>query len=193
MSTGLGVLIGVGAVAFLVLTYIIVTYNRFVTLRAHMRDAWAGIEVELKRRYDLIPNLVATVKGYAAHESETLERVTALRNQALASTGSPAQQSSDESALLTGLRGLFAVVENYPELKADQGFRDLQSELVNTEDRLAATRRFYNGNVRELNELAEQFPSNLVANTFGIGRAEFFEIDDESERAVPRVGMNAPG
>jgi len=193
MSTGLGVLIGVGAVAFLVLTYIIVTYNRFVTLRAHIRDAWAGIEVELKRRYDLIPNLVATVKGYAAHESETLERVTALRNQALASTGSPAQQSSDESALLTGLRGLFAVVENYPELKADQGFRDLQSELVNTEDRLAATRRFYNGNVRELNELAEQFPSNLVANTFGIGRAEFFEIDDESERAVPRVGMNAPG
>lgn len=193
MSTGLGVLIGIGAVAFLVLTYIIVTYNRFVTLRAHMRDAWAGIEVELKRRYDLIPNLIATVKGYAAHESETLERVTALRNQALASTGSPAQQSSDESALLTGLRGLFAVVENYPELKADQGFRDLQSELVNTEDRLAATRRFYNGNVRELNELAEQFPSNLVANTFGIGRAEFFEIDDESERAVPRVGMNAPG
>ena len=193
MSTGLGVLIGIGAVAFLVLTYIIVTYNRFVTLRAHIRDAWAGIEVELKRRYDLIPNLVATVKGYAAHESETLERVTALRNQALASTGSPAQQSSDESALLTGLRGLFAVVENYPELKADQGFRDLQSELVNTEDRLAATRRFYNGNVRELNELAEQFPSNLVANTFGIGRAEFFEIDDESERAVPRVGMNAPG
>jgi len=189
MNVGVVVLGAVGAFALLVVVYVVATYNRFVTLRAHMRDSWAGIEVEMKRRYDLIPSLVSTVKGYAAHERETLERVTELRNAALASTGSPAQQSADERALVAGLNGLFAVAEKYPELEADGMFRDLHTELVNTEDRLAATRRFYNGNVRELNELAERFPSNLVAGVFGVGRAEYFEVEDEREREAVGVTL----
>lgn len=180
-----------GALTLLAIVYTLVTYNRFVSLRAHRRDSWAGIQVELKRRYDLIPNLVETVKGYAAHERETLERVVELRRRAAESHGTPAQQSADELALVSGLRSLFVVAEKYPDLKADRLFRDLQSELVNTEDRLAATRRFYNGNVRELNELAQQFPSNLVAQAFKIETAEYFELDDDKERAVPRLEWRA--
>jgi len=187
MNPGALFIVILGGFAILALLYAVLTYNRFVTLRAHMRDSWAGIQVELKRRYDLIPNLVQTVRGYAAHEREALETVTRLRNQAAESHGTPAQQSGDELALTAGLRQLFAVAENYPDLKADRLFRELQAELVNTEDRLAATRRFYNGNVRELNELAQQFPSNLVASLTGISQAEYFELDDDRERAVPRL------
>ncbi len=189
MSGGMVVLIVVGVVALLPLVYGVVIFNRLVSLRAHIRDSWAGVQVELKRRYDLIPNLVQTVKGYARHEREVLERVVELRNRAAANEGSASGQSADEIALNAGLRRVFALAEDYPQLKADRMFRDLQGELVNTEDRLAATRRFYNGNVRELNELVQQFPSSLVARMGGFERWEYFELDDEQERAVPRVGM----
>lgn len=186
MSPGTVVLLVVGSVALLALIWFIATYNRFVRLGQHIKDSWAGIDVELKRRYDLIPNLVATVKGYAAHEREVLERVIELRNRAAASHGSAESQAADESSLMLGLKSLFAVAEAYPSLKADRNFLALQQELANTEDRIAAARRFYNGNVRDLNALRAQFPTSLVAGWAKVEPATFFELSSEAERVVPR-------
>lgn len=183
-------LVVVGVVVLVPLVYVGVIFNRLVALRAYIRNAWSQIQVEMKRRYDLIPNLVEVVKGYAAHERETLERVTELRNRAAANEGAVASQSSDERALEGGLRRLFAVAEAYPDLKADRSFRELQTELVNTEDRLAAARRFYNGNVRDMNQLVGQFPSGLVARVFGFGVREYFQLE-EGEGAVPTVEMGS--
>ena len=179
----------VGVVGVVVVVYVVLTFNRFVSLRAYARDAWAGIQVELKRRYELIPNLVETVKGYAAHEKDLLARVIELRNRALANTGSPASQSGDEIALESGVRSVVALAEAYPDLKADRMFRDLHTELVNTEDRIAATRRFYNGNVREMNELIGQFPSSLIAGMFGFTTLEYFELEHEREAGPVRVDL----
>ncbi len=179
----------VGVVTAIPVIWLIAIYNRFVRLRQFIRDSWAGIDVELKRRYDLIPNLVETVKAYASHEKETLENVVRLRNQAAASNGSPQSQSRDEQALLMGLGALFARVEAYPQLKADANFKQLQQELAVTEDRLAAARRFYNGNVRDMNQMCAAFPTNVVAGVFGFKPAGYFELSDESERVVPRVGL----
>jgi len=176
-----------GSIALIVLIYLVATFNRLVSIRAYARDAWAGIQVELKRRYELIPNLVETVKGYAAHEKDLLARVVELRNRALANTGSPMSQSGDENALMAGVRSVVALAEAYPDLKADAMFRELHAELVNTEDRIAATRRFYNGNVREMNQLVGQFPSNLIAGMFGFSTLEYFELDDRREAEAPRV------
>lgn len=181
-------LIIVAALALLALIWVIVNYNRFARLRQHIRESWSDIDVELKRRYELIPNLVRTVKGYAGHEREVLEEVTALRDRAAASLGSAASQAADETALLLGLKKLFAVVEAYPDLKADAGFLALQKELANTEDRIAASRRFYNANTREMNQLCETFPTNLLAGMFGFTSGDYFELDSEAERAVPRAG-----
>ena len=178
---------GIGLVVCL---WVIVTFNRFVSLMAYVRNSWAEIQVELKRRYELIPNLVQTVKGYAAHEQDVLARVVELRNRALANTGSPMSQSGDEAALVAGLRSVMALAEAYPDLKADTMFRELHTELVDTEDRIAATRRFYNGNVRELNELARQFPSSIVAAWFGFRPAEYFELDDAREGAPVAVDLS---
>jgi len=175
----------IGVVA-LVLLYGVGTYNTLVRLRQHVRESWSAIDTELKRRYDLIPNLVETVRGYASHERETLEAVIEARTTAVASTGSPEQQALDENVLVGALRQLFAVVEAYPELKANENFLRLQNELTVTEDRIQAARRFYNGNVRDLNTRIEVFPSNLIASTFGFRPETFFEIDD-AERAVPQV------
>lgn len=172
------------------LIYVLTIYNRLVSIRAHMRESWADVDVELKRRYDLIPNLVKTVKAYAAHERETLERVTALRNKACANHGDRGGQSQDEQMLVDALRQVFIIVENYPQLKADRNFRDLQAQLANTEDRIAAARRFFNGNVRELNQLVEMFPSKLVAAIFGFSREQYFQIDDDRQRAVPKVTLH---
>jgi len=177
-----------GAVA-LVLFWGIGMYNSLIRTRQHVKESWSAIDTELKRRYDLIPNLVETVKGYAAHESETLEAVVQARNNAVASTGSPGQQAQDENMLVGALRQLFAVVEAYPDLKANEGFLHMQQELTVTEDRIQASRRFYNANVRELNTKIEVFPSNMIASMFGISQAEFFEIEDAAQRETPTVNF----
>ena len=164
----------------------VVQYNQLIGLRNHIAEAWSGVDTELKRRYDLIPNLVATVKGYAAHERETLERVVELRHRCLTSTGRPADQARDENQLVDALKHLLAVVEKYPVLKADQHFTKLQQELINTENRIQAMRRFYNGNVRDYRNKCERFPSNLVASTFGFQSRDFFSVHP-SVREVPDV------
>ena len=177
----------VGAIFLLPLVWLIASYNRFVGVRQHISESWSDIDVELKRRYDLIPNLVETVKGFATHERSVLEEVVRLRNRALENHGSAAEQAVDESALAIGLKRLFVVAEAYPQLRSDAHFLALQQELANTEDRLAAARRFFNANVRELNQLCESFPTNLIANTFGFARSSYFELASEAERVVPRV------
>src|SRR5881397_2262015 len=169
----------------------IASYNRFVSQRNQIRDAWANIDTELRRRYDLIPNLVETVKGYAAHEREVFEEVARTRSAAAGTTGqSPAAQAAAEGPFVAALGRLFAVAENYPQLKANQNFLALQSELSNTEDRIQAARRFYNANVQDYNRRVQSFPSAFVARWFGFKEEEFFEIP-EAERAVvgvaPRV------
>jgi LemA protein len=156
-----------GVIVLVPLIYVVATYNTLVALRNHIRDAWGNVDTELKRRYDLIPNLVATVKGYAAHENQVLERVTQLRVQCLASVGRPD-------------------VENYPQLKADQNFLQLQRELVNTEDRIQAARRFYNGNVRDYRNKCQTFPSSLVAGAFGFESQDYFHVPP-SVREVPNA------
>lgn len=183
------VLIIGGVIAFVVGLWFLLTYNRLVRLRLHLRESWSDIDVQLKRRYDLIPNLVETVKGYAKHEREVLEEVTALRNRAIDNEGSAASQAVDESAMLLGLKKLFVRVEAYPELKADAHFLALQKELALTEDRIAASRRFFNANVREMRQLCEAIPTNVVASIFGFEGGDFFELDSDAERVVPRVEL----
>jgi LemA protein len=167
----------------------IASYNRFVSQRNLVRDAWANIDTELRRRYDLIPNLVETVKGYASHEREVFENVTKARAMATAATGSPAEQAAAEGPLVAALRQLFAVAENYPDLKANQNFLALQSELSNTEDRLQTARRFYNSNVRDYNRRLQSFPSKLIAGWFGFKEEQFFEVDEalRGDAGVPHV------
>ncbi|RIK76377.1 MAG: hypothetical protein DCC67_14020 [Planctomycetota bacterium] len=170
-------------------------YNRLAKTRQHLRESWSNIDVELKRRYDLIPNLVETVQGYAAHERAVLDEVVRLRNRAAANNGPAAEQAVDETALAIGMKQLFAVVENYPQLRADAHFLALQEELALTEDRLAAARRFFNGNVRDMNQLCDSFPTNIVADTFGFERGSYFELSSDAERVVPRASVQsvAPG
>lgn len=183
------VLIVPGIILFVILVWFIGTYNGMVRLRNHTHESWSGIDTELKRRYELIPNLVSTVKGYTQHEKEVLEKVVEARTKAVASTGSPQVQAQDENALVGALRSLLAVVEGYPDLKASTNYLRLQEELVNTEDRIQAARRFYNANVRDFNNRTEVFPSNLVASMFGFVREEFFEIESACERSVPEVSI----
>lgn len=168
------------------LLWVAVQYNSLVNLRNYVANAWANIETELKRRYDLIPNLVETVKGYAAHERATLERVVELRHRCAANHGPVAAQSADEAGLVAALQQLLVVVENYPQLKSDANFRALQTELINTENRIQAARRFYNGNVRDLRNRCETFPSNLVARAFGFAAGDFFSVPP-SVKEVPNV------
>jgi len=184
------VYIVLGIVA-LILIWVIAMYNRLVRLRQHVRESWSAIDTELKRRYDLIPNLVETVRGYASHERETLERVVEARNNAVASTGSPADQAADENVLVGALRQIFALAESYPDLKASENFSRLQAELANTEDRIQAARRFYNANVRDLNTRTEVFPSNIIAGSFGFVHEEYFEIEDAAMRQAPQVSFTA--
>jgi len=194
MSPLILVLVVIGSAALLIaliaLLWGVGIYNKLVGLRQHLKDSWSGVDVELKRRYDLIPNLVETVKGYAKHESETLESVIAARNTAVASTGSPAQQAKDEGALIGAMRQLSVVVERYPELKADTQFINLQGELAETENRIAYTRRLYNGNVREMNNAVQTFPSNIIAGMFSFKSAEYFEIEDAAVREAPKVSFS---
>ncbi len=180
-------LIIVAAIVLIPVIWLIANYNRFARLRQHIKESWSDIDVELKRRYDLIPNLVNTVRGYAAHEKDVLAKVIELRNKAANNQDAASSQAVDESALMIGMKQLFAVVERYPQLKADANFLALQKELASTEDRIAAARRFFNGNVREMNQLCQTFPSNVVASMFGFQSGSFFELSSEAERVVPRV------
>ena len=174
------------AVVVLVGLYGVKIYNGLVSLRTRVEEAWSDIQVQMKRRYDLIPNLVETVKGYASHERETLEAVVQARNAAVAQNGSPEQQAAADRAVTGALGKLFALAEAYPELKADQNFRALQDELVATEEKLGSSRRFYNGSVRDLNVTVEQFPSNLIAGFFKFGKAQFFELDEDERAAASK-------
>jgi LemA protein len=179
-----------GAAALIPVAWVVITYNRFVSLRQHIRESWAGIDVELKRRYDLIPALVETVKGYAQHERGVLERVAELRGKAAGTHISAAEHAADESALMREVGKLLTLVEAYPALKADKHFLELQKELAMTEDRIAAARRFYNGNVRDFARLRATFPSNLVASMLGVEEPpSYFELAQDAERVVPRVGF----
>ena len=164
-------------------------YNRLVRCRNHCDEAWSNVDTELKRRYDLIPNLVECVRGYAKYERELLEKLTRLREECVANTGSPASQAASENKLVGALTALYARVENYPDLKASQNYLQLQEELVNTEDRIQAARRFYNGNVRTLNNLVQMFPSSLIASSGGFQSAEFFEIESVAMRQPVAVRM----
>ncbi len=169
--------------------FLIATYNRLVTLRQRLREAWSDIDVQLKRRHDLIPNLIETVKGYAAHERTVFENVTNARAAAIAAgqTGTPEQRAAAENQLTVALRSIFAVAENYPQLQAVQEFKDLSENLTATEDKIAFARRFYNGNVRDYNTALQSFPTNLLAGTFGFAAEQYFELAEVSEREVPKV------
>jgi LemA protein len=160
------------------------TYNRFVTLRNRCDNAWAQIDVQLRRRYDLIPNLVETVKGYAAHERETLERVVAARAAAMSAQGTEGR-SIAENALTGTLKSLFALAEAYPDLKANASFLDLQAQLTDTEGKIAYARQFYNDSVMTLNMAVQQFPANLVASIFGFRERVYFEIEAVAKEPVP--------
>ena len=187
MNTLTIVLIVLVAVVF----WLGLTYNRFVALRNRAKEAWADIDIQLKRRYDLIPNLVETVKGYASHERELLEKVTEARARAMGAeqSGDPKKIGEAENMLAGALKTLFAVSENYPDLKASANFLELQRELRDTEDKVQAARRFYNTNVRDLNTKIESFPDRFIAQSFGFKPMEFFEIGAAVERETPKVNF----
>ncbi len=173
-------------VVALVFFWIISAYNRLVTLKNRAKEAWADIDIQLKRRYDLIPNLVETVKGYAAHERELFEKVTEARAKAMGAQ-TIKEKGEAENFLSSTLKSLFAVAENYPDLKASTNFLELQRELRDTEDKIQAARRFYNTNVRDLNIQIESFPANIIAETFRFGKIEFFEIEEAAAREPVKV------
>ncbi|HOL18135.1 MAG TPA: LemA family protein [Bacillota bacterium] len=170
----------IGGLVLVIVIALIAIYNRLVTLRQRLKNAWAQIEVQLKRRYDLIPNLVSTVKGYAAHEKETLERVTEARNAAI-NAKNVQEQAGAENMLTGALRQLFALAENYPDLKANTNFLQLQEELTNTESKIAFSRQFYNDTVLKYNSAIQRFPAMLVAGMFGFSQEAYFNLDDEAE------------
>lgn len=167
----------------------IILYNGLVRLRNHCRESWSDVDTELKRRHDLIPNLVEVVKGYAKHERELFERVAALRGQAMRSGASRRELATNEDELMGAVGRLFAIAEAYPTLKADGHYQGLMRELVLTEDRIQAARRFYNANVRDFNTRCEVFPSVILAKMFSFEAEEFFELSDVKERMVPGVGV----
>jgi LemA protein len=172
-----------GVIIALVL-YLVFKYNGFISLKNRAQEAWADIDVQLKRRYDLIPNLVNTVKGYAAHESSAFEKVTEARSRAM-QAGSMAEKGERENQLSGTLKSLFAISEAYPELKANTNFMELQRELSDTENKIMASRRFYNGNVRDFNTGVQMFPGNLIAGMFKFKALEFFELEQDSKEKNP--------
>jgi LemA protein len=175
--------------AIVVVGAVIAIYNRLVTLRNRVENAWAQIDVQLRRRYDLIPNLVETVKGYAGHESSVFEKVTEARSAAINAQG-VVEQGQAENMLSGALKSLFAVAEAYPDLKANQNFLQLQDELTNTESKIAYARQFYNDSVMSLNTAIQSFPSNLIAGTFGFAQRDYFEIEAAAAEP-PKVSFGA--
>ncbi len=186
MGGGIIVAIVLGAVALIIVLWVIGAYNGLVRLKNEFQAAWSQIDVQLKRRYDLIPNLVETVKGYAAHERGTLEAVIQARQQAIDTSGI-AQKAQAENMLTGALRQLFALSENYPDLKANQNFLALQEELTSTENRIAFARQHYNDVVQQYNTRIESFPGNLIANNFHFTRQDLFELADAAQREAPKV------
>ncbi len=170
------------SILIVLILWFVFAYNGFVSLKNRAQEAWADIDVQLKRRYDLIPNLVNTVKGYATHESEAFEKVSAARSQAMQAS-TPAQKGEAENALSGTLKSLFAISEAYPELKANTNFLQLQNELSDTENKIQAARRFYNGNARDLNTKVESFPGNIIAGIFHFSKMEFFQLDASDSAA----------
>lgn len=181
MSTLNWILIGVGGVIVL---WIIYSFNKLVTLRTRIEEAFSDIEVQLKRRYDLIPNIIETVKGYMGHERSVFENVTQARSAAMGASNTH-DKAEKENTLSNTLKTLFAVSENYPDLKANANFLDLQRELADTENKIQAARRFYNGNVRDFNVTTETFPSRIIAGMFGFKKKEFFDLADDSPAQEP--------
>lgn len=185
MSVLIWVLIGVVAV---IGGWLLIAYNSLVRRRNQVQEAWSDIDVQLKRRYDLIPNLVETVKGYARHESAAFENVTKARSAAMGAT-TPAEHGQAENMLTGALKSLFAVAEAYPDLKANTNFLELQRELSDTENKIQAARRFYNGNVRDFNTAIQSVPTNIVAGMFGFKAQEYFELEEPAAREVPNVSF----
>ncbi|MFZ5451016.1 MAG: LemA family protein [Thermodesulfobacteriota bacterium] len=184
--TGLYILL---ALVVMALVAVVSIYNRLVRNRQMVQEGWSGIDVQLKRRADLIPNLIEAVKGYMGHEKGVLEKVTELRAQSL-QAASVGDKAKAEGALGAALANLFAVAENYPDLKASQNFIQLQQSLADIEEQIQLSRRYYNGAVRNLNILVASFPSNIIANMFQFTPAEYFEIEDAADRAVPKVSFS---
>lgn len=180
----------IGVIVVAIVGYAIVIYNQLVRNRQLVEEGWSGIDVQLKRRTDLIPNLLETVRGYMTHERETLQAVTDARTAVQAAqNGTPAERGQAEGILSGALGRLFAVAENYPDLKANTTFLEFQSALQNVEDEIQLSRRYYNGAVRNLNIAVESVPSNIVAGAFGFKKADYFELDNEADRAVPKVAF----
>ncbi|MBM3861251.1 MAG: LemA family protein [Verrucomicrobia bacterium] len=180
------VLLALAGAVVLLLLWVAGAYNGLIRLRNQVENAWSQIDVQLKRRHDLIPNLVETVKGYAAHESKTLENVIKARNMAIGAK-SVGERAEAENFLTGTLKSLFAVAEAYPNLKADQNFLRLQEEVTSTENKVAYSRQFYNDSVMTFNTRRELFPTNIIANMFNFGRREFFEVKDDAQREAPQV------
>ena len=176
-----------GIIGFIIIAFIAI-YNALIRRRNRAEEAWSDIEVQMKRRYDLIPNVVETVKGYAAHEKNVLESVTSARTQAMGAKN-PQEQLQAENALSSTLKTLFAVAENYPDLKANANFLDLQRELADTENKIQSARRFYNTVVRDLNTMIQSFPSNVIAGMFGFTEKEFFGLDEDAARQPVKVSF----
>ncbi len=177
------------AILGVIILWLIFTFNRLVVLRTRSKEALSDIDVQTKRRYDLIPNLIDTVKGYVTHERETLESVTKARTEVMNASGDAVEKAEKENMLSDTLKTLFAVSENYPDLKANANFLDLQRELADTENKIQAARRFFNTNVRDLNIKVESFPAMLVAGPFGFSKMKFFEHINESEKEPVKVGF----
>lgn len=177
------IILGLLAIILLWLVYL---YNHVIALKNHVDESWSDIDVQLKRRYDLIPNLLESVKGYMRHEAQVLQRVTEARGAAM-NAKTPAEHAEAENYLSGTLKSLFAVTENYPDLKASQNFLQLQDELTDTENKIQAARRFYNSNVRNYNIKIEQFPNNLLSKTLGFGHREYFEIKEAAQREVSQI------
>ena len=180
------ILIGVLVVVVIILAWLIGTYNKLIKSRNRAEEGWSDIDVQLKRRYNLIPNLVETVKAYAKHEASVFEKVTLARSQAMNAQGMK-EKAQAENMLTSTLKSLFAVSENYPDLKASQNFLQLQDELSDTENKIQAARRFYNGQVRDFNTKLQVFPTNMIAGMFKFVAKEFFGVKDEAERDVPKI------
>lgn len=175
-----------GGILGAVVIWAVWAYNNFVSLTNRVKEAWSDIDVQLKRRYDLIPNLVETVKGYAAHEAGTFEKVTEMRTRAMNATA-PAEKAEAENMLSGALKSLFAVSENYPDLKANENFVELQRELTDTENKIQAARRFYNSVVQDINTGVQSFPANIIANAFKFTEKEFFVLEEEAAKEPVKV------